>query len=556
MIAASVRRRGRLGRAWPRIGIGVAAHQRFRSMAIEPNRREFTRGAGAAAAASLIPWREAIAANSPEPGPLGNLEYRSAAQLVAALADKRVSSVELVDFAISRIEANDKSINAVVVRDFEHARAAAVAADAALARGERRPLLGLPMTVKEMFNIAGLPTTWGDPKFKDWRPSADALAVARLKAAGAVILGKTNVPLDLADWQSYNEIYGTTNNPWDLARTPGGSSGGAAAALAADFVPLELGSDIGGSLRAPAHYCGVFSHKPSLDLIPQRGAGPPGTPAIPVRGDLAVVGPMARNAADLALELDILAGPDELSDGIGYKLALQPPRHQDIKSFKVLAIDTHPLYPTAAGVREALDRLAGRLEQSGTSVARTGPRVPDLAKTAQVYVQLLAGFYAANLSPERYRRAEDAVKSLPEDDESLAAFRLRGITSSHRDWILASRVRSGLRQRWQDLFKEFDVVLCPVMPTPAFPHDHTEDRRKRRLDIDGKQLPYQDQIVWASMATLCGLPATVAPIERSAEGLPIGVQILGGYLEDRTTIAFAGMIEREFGGFTPPPSRL
>jgi amidase len=258
------------------------------------------------------------------------LEYLTATALLAALADKRVSAVELVDFAIARIEALDKSINAVVVRDFERARTAAKEADAALARGERRPLLGLPMTVKEQFNVAGLPTTWGNPKFRDWHPEADALTVQRLKAAGAVVIGKTNVPLGLTDWQSYNEIYGTTNNPWDLSRTPGGSSGGAAAALAAGFVPLELGSDIGGSLRAPAHYCGVFSHKPSLDLVPQRGSGPPDTPAVPVRGDLAVVGPMARSAVDLALELDVLAGPDEWSEGIGYKLALPPPRHDKL----------------------------------------------------------------------------------------------------------------------------------------------------------------------------------------------------------------------------------
>src|ERR1700730_10262445 len=197
------------------------------------------------------------------------LAYRTAGELLQALASRRISSRELVDGAISRIEALDQKINAVVVRDFERARTAADDADAALARGERRPLLGLPMTVKEQFTIAGLPTTWGFPHFRDWRADTDCLPVQRLKAAGAVVLGMTNVPLGLADWQSYNEIYGTTNNPWDFARTPGGSSGGAAAALAAGFVPLELGSDIGGSPRAPAHFCGVFSHKPSLDLVPQ-----------------------------------------------------------------------------------------------------------------------------------------------------------------------------------------------------------------------------------------------------------------------------------------------
>jgi amidase len=238
-------------------------------------------------------------------------EYPTARELVAELADRRMSAVELLEQAIAHIERVDSRINAVVVHDFDRARAAAAEADAALARGERRPLLGLPMTIKESFNVAGLPTTWGIPRFKEWRPSDDAVLVSRLKAAGAIILGKTNVPLGLSDWQSYNDIYGTTNNPWDPGRTPGGSSGGGAAALAAGYVALELGSDIGGSLRAPAHYCGVCSHKPSWALLPSRGHAPPMAPPSPREIDLAVVGPMARSVGDLALALDLLAGPDE-----------------------------------------------------------------------------------------------------------------------------------------------------------------------------------------------------------------------------------------------------
>src|SRR5271169_4029459 len=232
----------------------------------EPSRRSFIAAVGAAAAATALASAKATAAPD-QAGPA----YRTAGELVPALAGRQVSSRELVDQAIARIEALDPKINAVVVRDFDRARAAADKADAALARGEERPLLGLPMTVKEQFNIAGLPTTWGFPKFKGWQPKTDALVIQRLKAAGAIILGKTNVPIGLADWQSYNEVYGTTNNPWDLGRSPGGSSGGSAASLAAGYVALEFGSDIGGSLRAPAHFCGVYAHKPSLGLVPARG---------------------------------------------------------------------------------------------------------------------------------------------------------------------------------------------------------------------------------------------------------------------------------------------
>jgi amidase len=518
------------------------------AMEREPSRRSVIAAVGAAAAATALGPAEAGAApDHPESA------YRTAGELVPALAARQVSSRELVDSAIARIEAIDPNINAVVVRDFDRARATADAADKALGRGERRPLLGLPMTVKEQFNIAGLPTTWGRPKFKDWRPDADALVVQRLKAAGAVILGKTNVPVDLGDWQSYNEIYGTTNNPWDLTRTPGGSSGGAAAALAAGFVPLELGSDIGGSLRCPAHFCGVFSHKVSLDLVPLCGALPPPTPAIPVRVDLAVIGPMARSAADLALELSVIAGPDELMEGIGYKLALPPPRHDKLADFRVLVIDEHPLCPTASSIRAALDGLAERLGKSGCTILRASPNLPDLALTSRVYRELLSAFFSADLPPEARERIEAAAKALSPEEQSLAASGLRGSTISHPEWIRQSRIRGGLRARWQALFQEVDVVLCPPMPTTAFRHDHSP-QFARKVDVDGAKIPYFDQSVWAGLATLSGLPATTMPIGHSDSGLPIGVQIIGGFLDDRTTIAFAGLVERALGGFSPPPN--
>ena len=517
-------------------------------MPVEPTRLSVL-AAAAAAAGSAVPAFGATA-----PTDTSGLAYRTAADLTRALADREISARELCETSIACIEALDPKINAVVIRDFERARAAADAADAALARDERRPLLGLPMTVKEQFNVAGLPTTWGHLKFKDWRPNADALVVKRLKSAGAIILGKTNVPVDLGDWQSYNEVYGTTNNPWDLTRSPGGSSGAAAAALAAGFVPLELGSDIGGSLRCPAHFCGVFSHKPSLDLVPQRGAGPPQTTAIPVRLDLAVNGPMVRSAADLALELAVVAGPDELMDGIGYKLALPPPRHDKLADFRVLVIDKHPLCPTAPSISAALNGLADRLAKLGCTVLRASPKMPDLARTARNYVELLAAFFSADTSPDERLRGEAAAQVLSPDDLSISAARLRGFTMSHPAWIQTSRIRSGLRAGWQALFEDVDVMLCPPMPTVAFPHDHSSPQWARQLDVDGKKVPYDNPVAWAGIATSNWLPATTMPIGHDESGLPIGVQIIGGYLDDRSTIAFAGLVEREFGGFAPPPN--
>jgi amidase len=481
-----------------------------------------------------------------------DLAYRSATDLLAALRRREVSSAELVAHGIARIEALDGRINAVVVRDFARARQAADAADAALARGERRPLLGLPMTVKESFNVAGLPTTWGYPQARGFLPAEDALAVARLKAAGAIILGKTNVPHDLGDWQSYNDIYGTTNNPWDTGRSPGGSSGGAAAALAAGFVALELGSDIGGSLRTPAHFCGVCAHKPTHAVLPSRGQTPPGVSPLPVEPELAVIGPMARSAADLALAFDVLAGPDPLL-GTACRLDLPPPRHAALKDYRVLVLGAHPLIATSASVRDPIMRLAARLEAAGAKVAHGSPLLPDLALQARIYMRRLMGFFGGLAPQADYDYVAALVRALPESDNSLAAWRGRGLVASHRDWMQAGFVSAGQQQQWRALFAAFDVVLAPPMPTPAFPHDHSADQEQRRIDVDGVALPYPDQLAWPGVATLPLLPATAIPLERTESGLPTGVQIIGPYLEDRTPLAFAGLIEREFGGFVPPP---
>lgn len=508
------------------------------------DRRRFLTTASVALAASRsIP--AANAAGSVHP-------YSLAHELLASLAARKISARELLDAQIARIEAVDPKINAVIVRDFDRAREAAKDADAALAHGDQRRLLGLPMTVKEQFNVSGLATTWGTERFRDWRPNFDTLVVQRLKAAGAIIIGKTNVPENLADFQSYNPVYGTTNNPWDLGRTPGGSSGGAAAALAAGFVPLELGSDIGGSLRNPAHYCGVLSHKPSLDLVPQRGSGPPHATPNSARGDMAVIGPMARSAADLALELQVLAGPDENWDGVGYKLALPPPQHDKIADYRVLVLDGHPLCPTADNIRAAIGQLADRLGQIGVTILRKHPDMPNLARTTRNYYELLAAFMESDAPPDRRSRFQTIAAALSPDDLSLRAAWLRGSTMTHAAWVTTSYIREGLRGRWQRLFEDIDLVLCPVMPTVAFLHDHSS-RENRTVTIDGKAVDYDDQVVWAAVATSMGFPATIAPIGRSADGLPIGVQIIGAYLNDLTTIAFAGHIEQEFGGFAPPP---
>jgi amidase len=519
-------------------------------------RRAFILAAGSAAAAMSLPQAMAGAADDIASSDKGGqaLDYRSARELADLLQTRQVSAVELLDRAIARIEARDGKLNAVVVRDFDRAKVAAVEADKVLARGEKRPLLGVPMTVKESFNVAGLATTWGIPETERIPVLEDAVAVARLKAAGAIVLGKTNVPLMGADMQSYNAIYGTTNNPWDLARTPGGSSGGSAAALAAGYVSLELGTDLDGSLRVPASFCGVFAHKPTHGIVPLRGIVPPGTPSqsVPHRVDLAVAGPMARSAGDLALALDVMAGPDD-ADALGYKLVLPPPRHADLGDFRVLVLNEHPLLPTAGTVRAALDEIANRLAKRGVKVARANPLLPDLASIGRVLTQELLAIVGADFPDDVYARRQSTAATLAADDVSLAAVRLRGSVMSYREWTRTVRIRTGIADQWHRLFRECDVVLCPVMPTSAFAHDHS-DRSGRRISIDGTEVAYSDQNMWNAIAALAGLPATAMPIALSDQGLPIGMQIIGPYLEDRTTIAFAELIEREFGGFVAPPA--
>jgi len=486
--------------------------------------------------------------------PASEWDYCSVGKLSAGLRSRKISASELLDHTIARIETLDQRINALVVRDFDRAKQAAKAADALLARGEWRPLLGIPVTLKEPFNLIGLPTTWGYPRFKDFMPTEDALVVSRLKEAGAVIIGKTNIPVGLRDFQSYNDIYGTTNNPWDVGRSPGGSAGGSAASLAAGFETISIGSDIGGSIRVPAHFCGIYGHKPSLGLVPLRGYNLPPAPSVPSHGDLAVAGPMARHACDLAVALDVIAGPDEEREGNGYRLALPPARHDDLKNFRVLVIDTHPLMPTGNAVRSVIGQLARRLEKLGANVARTSALLPELATSARLYMKLLSAATSPRASPDAFTQAQRLANSLSPDDHSLQAERARGTVMSHRDWLASDAARLHLQQQWRAFFCEWDVVIYPAAAISAFPHDHSEPIEARYLDIDGKAHHYNDVCyIWADPASTCGLPATAAPIDRSSTGLPIGVQIIGPYLEDRTTIAFGKLLEREFGGFIPPP---
>jgi len=364
-----------------------------------------------------------------------------------------------------------------------------------------------------------------------------------------VLFGKTNVPAWLADYQSYNDVYGTTNNPWDLARSPGGSSGGSAVALAAGLTGLEAGSDIGSSIRNPAHYCGVFGHKPTFGIVPPRGQALPGRVA---QGDISVIGPMARSAEDLAIGLSVMAGPDEI-DGAGLRLALPAPRRKALREFKVAVMLDDPAAEVDREVQARLQALADFLGKRKVKVSFTARPAFDTAEAHRTYIFLLRAATAGRQTAEEFSRNAEITRGLAPDDQRYYAWTMRANTASHRDWLAANETRHKMRWRWAEFFREWDLLLCPVASSAAFPHDHAGERHERMITVNGKRVPCVDQLFWAGYGGMAYLPATVAPAGFTPAGLPVGVQIIGPQYGDRTCIEFARLLEREFQPFVPPP---
>ncbi len=477
--------------------------------------------------------------------------FASATELLTAIGDRRVGCVELLEFYLARAERHNPALNAIIVWQVEQARERAQAADAALAQGERwGPLHGIPMTVKESFNVAGLPTTFGNPLWKDNIAAENAFLIDRLLQAGAVVFGKTNVPFMLADAQSYNEIYGTTNNPWDPTRSPGGSSGGEAVTLAAGLSALGAGSDIAGSLRNPAHYSGVYGHKPTWGLISTRGHAPPG---IMTPTDISVVGPVARSAEDLDLALRALAAPDLLQRA-AWRIALPPPRRRWLRDFRVAVWASSPLCRIDTSVSDVFDRAIDAIRRAGAVVDDAArPGIDDEAHH-RLFMLLLRAATASRMRDEDFVRQQEIAATLTEDDMSDRAAVARGATLMHRAWGTANEARTKLRYIWHEFFERFDVLLTPVAATAAFPHNHNPNRDERTVIVNGKAVPYAEQLFFAGFASLSYLPATAAPIGLTRDGLPAGLQIIGPEGEDLTTIEFARLLAAEIGGFVPPPA--
>lgn len=478
--------------------------------------------------------------------------FQSATDLSLAIRAGQISALEALEACFARIDRINPEINAIVTIDREGALVRAKAADEALARGEDwGPLHGVPMTAKDSIAVAGMTATCGAPELKDFRPASHAASIQRLIDAGAIVFGKTNLPIYASDLQTFNAVFGATSNPWDLSRSPGGSSGGSAAALAAGLTFLEIGTDLAGSVRIPSHSCGVYGHKPSYGLVPDAGQVPP-APQGMTGADITVIGPLARSAEDLELALGVLAGPDaDRADA--WRLELPMPRKAELGQYRLAAWFDDPDFPVDSEVRAMLEAAAAALRAEGATIddkARPDIRLMDY--TALFYRQVAAVFSASFPSKAFAGLVQRAAK-LPESDKSYDAEFVRGATETHREWLIADAKRREYRKIWADFFARYDGLLCPVMANAAAPQDPNPVMAARHFAVNGEAKPYWSQIAWCGLAAFAYLPATVAPIGRTKAGLPVGIQIIGPYLGDTTTLDIARRLGDILGGFTPPP---
>jgi amidase len=446
--------------------------------------------------------------------------YNTAREMIANLAAKKISARELLDAHLARNEALAGKLNCVIATDTDRAYATANIIDDARASGAAMgALAGVPMTVKDGFDVAGMPAVAGNPAYRDRvKTCADAELVGRVRKEDAIVWGKTNVPFMLGDFQSYNDVFGTTNNPYDISRTPSGSSGGAAASLAAGITPLEIGSDIGGSLRHPANFCGVFSLKPTWGVLPQKGHIPP-PPGIVSETDLGVMGPMARNAGDLRMLWNVLRG----------NAGAQP---RDIKDARVVLWDAEPGFPLAREVRDHVRRAAEALERRGAIVVRKSLRFSG-EELMRVYLELLLPIMAAGF-PDRLRESfeaqkDDDLKAVREGAGAFsdAEYRLLSMASDQQVFAAMAR-RKALKEMLAEFFAgDIDAILCPISPVPAFEHSQSLPPLERTFDVDGAVVPYMTMLTWISLATALHAPAMAVPAGQSVSGLPIGVQLIG-----------------------------
>ena len=479
-----------------------------------------------------------------------DITLASAQDQAEAIRAGTISAVELLDATVDRYERFNPVVNAVVVERIDDARRRAAEADTAMMVGESWGRLhGVPMTIKEAWGWMGTPSTSGHPHLSEWRPEKNDVAVQRLLDAGAVIYGKTNLPVSMADWQTFNSIYGTTSNPWNPELIPGGSSGGAAAAVASGMTALELGSDIGASIRNPAHYCGIFGHKPTYGIVPTAGHGAPGDPTTV---DIGVGGPMARTASDLRMGLDIVAGAGGL-DAVGWRLDLPEPRWERPEQIRAAVMLESPCVAQDDELTEQLAATVESLAALGVQLDDSARPDVDIERSHDVYMALLRAATGTGYSKEAMVDQKVHGERYAAGDRDDRAVAGRGISLSHWEWAGFHREREQERLAWAAFFEDYDLLLCPAAASAAYPHDHSGERADRTITINGTQQPTTDQLFWAGWSCGVYLPATVAPAGLTRSGVPCGLQIVAPHLQDYDSIAFAGLMERELGGYQAPP---
>lgn len=480
--------------------------------------------------------------------------FQTATEMLGQMRSGQISAVELLDLHLEQVRAVNPEINAIVAVDEERARLQARLADEARGRGEDRgSLQGLPMTIKDVFSVVGMPVTGGLPHLSGYMPECDSEVVSALRDAGAVIFGKSNVPEGAGDHQSYNPIYGSTNNPWDLSRTPGGSSGGAAAALAAGMTPLEIGSDVGGSIRCPAHFCGVYGHKSSYGVVPLHGHVPPGPNSLR-KAEMLVAGPMARDPYDLELLFDVISRPTERSRTANH-WPLPEPRHQRFEDFRVAVWLDEKTYPVDTAYLDAIEGLIKDLEGLGVNVRAARPDI-DTDASANTYFNMLFGEFCASAPHKMYVDSKTAREAVGGDNGRYGEWIAAATVQDLRTWQGHLEHREQMKRAWTAFFGEFDVLICPVMATVAFPHDHHGAdhvaQLARTIEISGEKRPYLDNLKWPGLITVASLPSTVIPTRRFVDGLPAGVQVVGDFLDDRTSLRFAQLLHDRVGGYEMP----
>ena len=479
---------------------------------------------------------------------MSELAFETAASLASKVRNKEVSCVELLEYYFARVDQHNEGLNAVIWEIRDEAMEDAKKADAKVAAGEElAPLHGVPMTIKESYDVTGTPTTWGEPNLKDNIAKTDALSVKRMKQAGVVLFGKTNVPLMLSDFQSYNDVYGTSNNPYDHSRVPGGSSGGSAATLAAGMTGIDSGSDIGGSIRNPAHFCGVFGHKPTHNLLPPRGHAMPG---ILSPSDLSVIGPLGRGADDVELATRAMAGPNEI-ESRGFTLSL-PEFEKSVSDLKVAVWREDDMSPVSAEVSRRVDLVAKALEDEGATLNFEARPEFTSKHTHFTYQALLSATMACRVPEAQYQRNMERADAYSNEDDSLEAIVARNQVARFRHWVGANEERTHIRWAWHRFFEDYDIVLMPIMATSAFPHDH-RPFGERSITVDGEERPYFEQVFWAGVPTNAYLPSTIVPTGLDDAGLPIGVQVVGPEYGDLITLGLARALEAIGFTFTPPP---